>query len=128
MNDPVNDFLAAYSDDVRQLALNLRTIVRDVLPDTVEQVDVSAKIIAYGYDRTYKGLICAIAPQKTYVNLMFSQGADMLDPDGLLEGTGKKARHIKFRSPDDLTRPAIRAYLTEAAAMTRAAMERKNRR
>jgi hypothetical protein len=37
----------------------------------------------------------AIAPQKSYVNLMFSKGVELLDLDSthLLEGTGKKARH-----------------------------------
>jgi hypothetical protein len=42
-------------------------------------------------------------------------GADLPDPEGLLEGGGKLLRHIKVRSLDDLQRPTIRA-LIEAAS------------
>ena len=58
-------------------------------------VDVPSKIIAYGASAKYANLVCAIVPYQKYVNLMFSRGASMPDPDGILKGTGKKARHIR---------------------------------
>jgi hypothetical protein len=42
-------------------------------------------------------------------------GADLSDPDGLLEGTGKKLRHIKLRSLEDLQQPAVRTLLEAAS-------------
>ncbi len=120
----VDDFLASYPSEISALARQMRTLILDVIPDAIEQVDIPAKLIGYGYDHTYTGLICGIAMQKSYVNLMFSRGTELPDPDGLLEGTGKKARHVKIRTSDDLNKPAVRALL-RAAAATKQGMEQK---
>jgi hypothetical protein len=102
---------------VREIAARTRALVMVALPGATEQVDPPSRITAYGYNRTYKGLICAIAPQKEYVNLMFSRGAELPDPSGLLAGTGKRARHVKLKSPDDVTAPALRALLDDAVRL-----------
>jgi len=127
-NVTVEDFLAAYSSDIKKLALQVRSLILDLLPDLIEQVDTSAKIIGYGYDRTYIGMICAIAPQKSYVNLMFSKGTELPDPDGLLEGTGKKARHVKIRDGEHVGNPAVRALIEAAALATKHDMEKKKQK
>jgi hypothetical protein len=106
----VDEFLAAYPADVRAIAQRARALILSIIPDAIEQVDTSAKLLGYGYDRTYKGLICGIAMQKGCVNLMFSKGTELPDPDGLLEGTGKKARHVKLRSPQDVDKTAVREF------------------
>src|SRR5205085_8602359 len=36
---------------------------------------------------------------KAHVNVGFFRGAEIADPNGLLEGTGKRMRHVKLR-PD----------------------------
>jgi hypothetical protein len=36
-------------------------------------------------------------PMRGYVNLGFYQGALLVDPKRLLEGTGKGLRHVKIR-------------------------------
>lgn len=38
--------------------------------------------------------------------------------DGLLEGTGKVARHIKIRTPERLDEPGVRRLIEAAAART----------
>ncbi len=120
VNESVNKFLAAFSPEVRDLALKVRDLVFEVKPDAIEGVDPSSKIIGFGYGTKYKDLIGAIALQKSYVNLMFSKGTQLPDPKGLLEGTGKSARHIKIRTADDLKNPAVKKLLKEAiSAMKR---------
>jgi hypothetical protein len=57
---------------------------------------------------------CWIQPNKAHVNLGFNYGAELPDPDGLLEGTGKLFRHIKIRSIKDLERPGVRKLLEKA--------------
>jgi hypothetical protein len=52
---------------------------------------------------------------KAHVNVGFFRGADLADPEGLLEGTGKWMRHVKLgahRRPHDaaLLRLVERAY------------------
>ena len=112
----IDEFLSAYSPAVQAVAMAARALVLKVIPDALEQVDPPSKIVAYGYDRTYAGLICAIAPFRSHVNLMFSKGTQLPDPAGLLEGTGKKARHVKLQSPADLDNPAVRTLLQAAVA------------
>lgn len=114
MNDDLNVFLSAYTREAREIALCLRTLVLDVFPDSIEQIDPKSGIIAYGYDRTYKGLVCAIAPHSKHVNFMFSKGTQLPDPSKLLDGTGKHARHVKIRSEAETQNPALRALLEEA--------------
>ena len=41
-------------------------------------------------------------------------GATLADPKGILEGAGNQIRHISIKTPDDLFRPEIRAYIQRA--------------
>jgi hypothetical protein len=51
------------------------------------------------------------------VNIGFWDGVSLPDPEGLLEGTGKRARHVKIRSLPDLERPAVRVLIKSAVAL-----------
>ena len=77
-------------------------------------VDAPSKIITYGASAKYADLVCALAPYPNYINLMFSRGASMPDPDGLLQGTGKKARHIRVEEMTDELANKTRKYLQAA--------------
>lgn len=117
----IADLLAPCSPDVRQIALDLCALVRDVVPDATEEVDPSAKLVAFTFiPGTYKGLFVAVALHRSHVNLMFSRGVELMDVDtsGLLEGTGKRARHIKFRDRARVDMPAVRALIASAAERT----------
>jgi len=111
----VEAFLAGYSPEVRSLALQARTLVLGVMPDAVEQVDVPGKLLGYGRAATYAGTVCVIMPLKAGVNLGFARGAELPDPEGLLTGTGKRARHVRLSTAADVKRPALRALLEAAA-------------
>ena len=119
MNTELDVFLAPYAPAVQDLARRARDLVLAVMPDIVEQFDPSARLIAYGFDRSYRGLVCGIALQRGYVNLMFARGAELPDPAGLLTGTGKRARHVKVQQLDDLASSELVALLTSALAAGR---------
>ena len=72
MSDSIEDFLAVCSPAVRDLAQQLRGLIRRVMPNAIEHVDLPSNIIGYGYDRTYANLICAITPYKAHVSLLFT--------------------------------------------------------
>jgi hypothetical protein len=44
---------------------------------------------------------------KDHVNVGFFRGAELADPAGLLEGTGKTMRHVKLRPDDDIDAAAL---------------------
>ena len=114
MRSELEPFLTPYSAVIQQLALKLRTLIRAVMPEAIEQLDPPAHLIGYGLDRSYKGLICGITLHTAHINLMFARGTELPDPEGLLVGTGKRARHINIQQAVDLENPAIETLLRAA--------------
>ncbi len=55
--------------------------------------------------------IVYIAPHKNYVRLGFFNGATMPDPQNLLQGTGKKLRHIKIHNLTTITPQTLTKYV-----------------
>ncbi len=110
----LEEFLAPCSPPIRELTLAARTLILRVFPDALEMVDVPSKIIAYGRGRKYADLVFALAPFNAHVNLMFARGASLPDPAGLLQGSGKRARHVRLTSLADLRQPDLLALLEAA--------------
>ena len=111
MTDSVEAFLDSYRAEVRELALGLRALVREVVPDASEKLHRPWKTIAYGRTRKF----CAVSPHQAWVNLQFHAGATLEDPAGLLEGTGKSMRHVRISTPTDLENDSISILLRQAA-------------
>lgn len=51
---------------------------------------------------------------RAHVNVGFFLGAELADPHGLLEGTGKRMRHVKVRRGDDRGGDALMALIDAA--------------
>ena len=51
---------------------------------------------------------------KAHVNVGFFRGAEIADPDGLLEGTGKFMRHVKLRPECDVDARALMTLIETA--------------
>ncbi|WP_153393683.1 DUF1801 domain-containing protein [Ornithinicoccus halotolerans] len=113
--------LAGLNQRVRHLTVRIQDLVASLLPDAQEEVDTTARLLAFTYHPgTSDGLIVAVVPHTTHVNLLFARGAELTEVDrhGLLEGTGKRARHIRFHDETELDRPGIAALVEEAARRT----------
>ena len=74
----------------------------------------NAVALGYGPTDRLKDGICHIAVYAKHVNLGFNQGALLSDPEGLLQGSGKRIRHITLQTLSDLKLPEIRRYLRRA--------------
>jgi hypothetical protein len=57
---------------------------------------------------------------KSHVNVGFFQGAELADPNGLLEGTGKFMRHVKLRPGEGVDETALSALIDAAYADVKA--------
>jgi hypothetical protein len=106
----IEDILAGKSDQVVELVQALRELVKQSVPELVEEPKRGWGNISY----KKKSLVCAITPEKGYATLYFYKGTRLTDPDGLLEGSGKALRHIKIRKLDDIKVEQIAAWLHEA--------------
>ena len=108
------ELFAPYSPEVRAIAERARALILSVYPDAVEQVDGPDHLIAYGRGLGMKEQLWYVAPFKAHVNMGFMRGTEQDDPSGLLEGTGKRMRHVKLRPGKELDDDALND-LIEAA-------------
>jgi hypothetical protein len=56
---------------------------------------------------------------KAHVNVGFYLGAELNDPTGLLEGTGKRMRHVKVKPGTEVNAKALEALINAAYADVR---------
>jgi hypothetical protein len=91
MARPWFEALRACGDDTREL-----------LQDGVPTACVEDAAFAY------------VSAHAAHVNVGFYQGADLPDPAGLLEGSGKRMRHVKVRFGKPVDEAAIGALIGAA--------------
>jgi hypothetical protein len=104
----VERLLDPHAPEVRDVARALRAAIRAELPDVVEEVDFANRLIAFGRSMKMRDLLFAVIPHTAHVNLQLADGVNLPDPGGLVEGTGKRIRHVKVRSPEAAASPAVR--------------------
>jgi hypothetical protein len=120
MSDDVDEFFGTSADDVASIARAARRLVLAVLPDARETLDRADRIVGYSTGpRAIKDLWAGIAPHRSHVNLQLANGALIDDPTGLVEGTGKRVRHVKLRAVDEVDRPELRRLLEASLARHR---------
>ena len=107
----VDKLLGEHSAEIQAIERALRATIRREFPDAVEQVDFGNKLIAFGRSMKMRGLLFAIIAHTTWVNLQLADGAELPDPDGVIEGTGKRIRHIKIRSVEVASSAAVVAAI-----------------
>ena len=66
-----------------------------------------------------------IAPLKNHVNLGFYHGTSVSDQSGLLEGTGKRLRHIKIFHVVETRDKNIRKLISEAIREIKSSLNQK---
>ncbi len=121
-------------DDIRLLGANqseivaaVRQLMQQRVPGLTEQVKYGG-ILFSGYagaDHTGTEQTVAfggVFAYQQHVSVEFSQGAQISDPYGLLQGNGKGRRHLKLFTLADVERSQLAQYIPLALA---AANERK---
>jgi hypothetical protein len=109
-------FLKPYDREIQDLALRLRALVLEEMAPCYENIYDAYSAVAIGFgtsDRLSDGIF-HIAIYSQHVNLGFNNGATLDDPKGILQGAGNRIRHITVKTPEDIKRPEIRAYIRRA--------------
>jgi hypothetical protein len=93
------------------IAAALRELMRTYAPAAKE-------VITYG-SPAWRGTknLAVISVSKTHLTFAFERGAEFTDAHGLLEGVGKRTRHVKLKKLDDVNPDALRDYITQAVAL-----------
>ena len=110
------DLLAHCSPRVTELALALRDLVLTEAPEAEELLySVYAQVIVFRLAVRKRGGFCYIAAYTHHANLGFYFGAELPDPHRALKSNGKKMRHIRFDSPNDLRHRYLRNHISSVA-------------
>jgi hypothetical protein len=121
------EFLYRYDRSVQTLALGLRTVVHEEMAPCHEYIfEMRSKVVLlYGStERVIADGMCNIGVFRKHVTLGFTRGADLKDPAGILQGSGKLMRHITVKKLSELDRSEIRAFLRQARK--HAGLKRRN--
>jgi hypothetical protein len=104
--------------------------VRERLPGSVEMVydKKNALVIGFCSAERAANVINSIAVYSKWVNLYFSEGDTLPDPEGLLQGTGSMVRSIRVTDAADLDRPAVKALMAEARKCAEPPLDPKAKR
>jgi hypothetical protein len=100
--------LAEHDPPIAEAARAVQRALEANLPGAVVQFDPGNGLLAIGTSLKMRDLLFAIIPHRAHVNLQLADGVDLPDPRGIVEGTGKRIRHVKSRSVEEANRPALR--------------------
>jgi hypothetical protein len=117
----IEEWLAGSPPEIREIAMRARDVILEELPDARELVDLGDGLLAFGPSTEGQGIrmrdfVVGLIPHSRWVNAQFAYAVDLPDPEKLLEGTGKRIRHVKLRAAADADRPAFRRLVRDAWA------------
>jgi hypothetical protein len=96
--DPMRLVAKSWFEEMRRCGSDVREILHDGCP-TACVVDA-----AFGY----------VGAFTAHASIGFFHGAELDDPAGLLEGSGKRMRHVKLRWGEPVDEAAVRALIAAA--------------
>ena len=107
-----DDWVADIDPKLRPLAQGLRRMFLEAAPDFRESIKWGKPC----FEKKVRTFYIASQSDK-YVTLGLWQGALLPNLDGLIEGTGKRMRHVKIRSLEDLEAAALRRIIRQAVEL-----------
>jgi hypothetical protein len=113
----LDTFIDEYTPEIAALARACLSKMRARLPGATQLVYDNYNFLAIGFGPSEKTshAIFSIALAPRWVDLFFLQEAGKLpDPQKLLQGSGRMARHIVIQSAPELDQPAVQALIAEA--------------
>ena len=98
-NPKVDDYMQALDNPLKDIWEQVRDVILGVDPKMEEDIKWKAPTFIY------KGNLATFNPRaKSHVNLMFHYGAQIPDPDGVLEGDAKEVRVLRITDSEALAR------------------------
>jgi len=107
----VDSYIAGLKDWQAEIVSEVRKIILKAAPEADESIKWAQPVYEIN------GPFAYIKAFKNSVNFGFWRGVDIMDPDGLLQGSGEKMRHFKLTSLDDINAPVFSDYIQQAVKL-----------
>lgn len=120
----IADFPGKYSTGIELQLREARSRLRARFPRGFERVcdNYNALVFAISPSERTSDAFLSVAGYPRWVTLFSINGANLHDPGGLLEGTGKQVRGIRLAHPEDLARSDVEALIVQAVRPHAAAL------
>lgn len=129
--DAIEAYLSNYPEEIRKITKKMRDIARHAMSGAHEFLYYET--ISYSLTNSPIERIFYISPMEKHVTLGFLYGAQLNDQDHLLQGSSKRARHIKIKTSKEAGNSALgklvkQAWTAGANAVSRWKQQLKQRR
>ena len=123
----LDGFIAKFSPVIAAETHALLKKMRALMPGAVEMVYDNYYALVIGFCPVEKAseVILSLAVYPNHISLCFFAGDSLPDPEKLLQGSGKIARHIRLEDAKTLDRPAVKALIRAAIADADCPLDRK---
>ena len=123
-DDLIQELPSETEPQVEAIARQLRKVILRGSSEAIEVVRLGDKAASYGVGpKKMSESHVYIMPKAKYVNLGFWHGVNIPDPSNLLEGTGKKMRHVKVHSLEKANQPEVRELIDQALLERKTALQ-----
>jgi hypothetical protein len=109
----VDEYIIKLEKSKGEIVSKIRKIILDSAPDAKESIKWAQPVYEIN------GPFAYIKAFKNDVNFGFWRGADIIDPEGILQGSGEKMRHIKLRSLTDINEKLFVDFIRQAIELNR---------
>ena len=111
----LSELLSDRPDDLCQLVIKIRRAIAKAAANSSEMLyQTYAVSDVFTYTHRLREAFIHIAVYADHVNLGFNRGANLSDPRGLLEGTGKLIRHIRVDGISTIRKPEVKKLIQAA--------------
>ena len=126
----LDGFLVKYDPEIETLARDARKRMQLRLPGATELIydNYNALAIGFGPSERASEAIFSVVLYPRWVSLFFLQAKGLSDSSGVLEGSGKVARHIVLQTADDIEQPAIEDLIAQALELAKVPLDPSARR
>ena len=107
----IDEYISELDDWRADTVRRLRTLVDEAAPGATSSIKWAQPVWESN------GPFAYVKAFPRSVNLGFWRGAQLDDPDGLLEGGGDRMKHLTIRAADDLRPDAIRTFVRQAVQL-----------
>jgi uncharacterized protein YdeI (YjbR/CyaY-like superfamily) len=108
----VQDFLEeilATDEEKSSILKELREMVFTNFEETNEKIMYGGIMFSNQRDENWGGVFA----YKNHVSFEFTEGFKLQDPNNILDGAGKKRRHIKIKSLADIEEKKVESFIKE---------------